>query len=317
MREELLAPLRKLTAEEIALQNGGALCTELYTSDKHFVIDYKKMLESGKTVAIRPHTRFVDFPRHTHNFVEMMYVCSGTITHQMEDQTTVTLQAGELLFLNQYASHAISRAEEEDIAVNFVMLPQFFDQALPMLSEGNPLKRFLMGCLQNLQGNVSYLHFRVRDSLPIQNLMENLIWSLTTQPQSRYRINQTTMTLLLLQLSDCMELAQTDYHAAYPALVNCALREIEENYATVTLNALAQRYSVSDSYFSQMIRRCTGRTFQEILLEQRLAKAAFLLLHTDLTVQGIIHAVGYENTAYFYRVFYQKYHVRPSDYRKM
>ena len=35
----------------------------------------------GKLIAIRPHTRFIAFPEHTHDYVEMIYMCVGETRH--------------------------------------------------------------------------------------------------------------------------------------------------------------------------------------------------------------------------------------------
>ena len=98
--------------------------------------------------------------------------------------------------------------------------------------------------------------------------------------------------------------------------VLAVLREIEENYPTADLTRLAKELHVSLPYLSAAVRRATGRTFKDLLLEKRLSKAAQLLRETRLTTQDIILAVGYENTSYFYRAFRARYGATPKDYRK-
>ena len=44
--------------------------------------------------------------------------------------------------MNQRASHAIQRAEVGDVAVNFIVLPQFFDFAFQIVGTSNLLGRF-------------------------------------------------------------------------------------------------------------------------------------------------------------------------------
>ena len=131
MKEELLRELARITPEERALRDGAPLDRTLYATGHGFAIEAAKLLRQGQLITIRPHTRFVAFPRHSHDYVEIMYVCAGQTTHLIGGGTPVRLQAGELLFLNQRASHAIQRAEAGDVAVNFIVLPQFFDFALP------------------------------------------------------------------------------------------------------------------------------------------------------------------------------------------
>ena len=196
----LLQRLAQITEEERELLQGRGVDRALYASGRAFEVDAAKMLEKGKLMSIRPHTRFAPFPRHSHNYVEIMYMCRGKTVHRIDGDALVTLEAGELLFLNRHASHAIQRADAGDIAVNFIVLPQFFDEAFNMAGMDNVLSRFLLGELYTGGAAVSYLHFRVREVLPVQNLVENMVWTLVNRQPGARRINQVTMGLLLLQL---------------------------------------------------------------------------------------------------------------------
>ena len=66
------------------------------------MIESEKLLEAGQLITVRPHTRFVHFPEHTHNFVEVIYMCQGETVHVV-DGKEIVLKKGELLFLNQHA----------------------------------------------------------------------------------------------------------------------------------------------------------------------------------------------------------------------
>ena len=305
--------LRQVTEEEERLLAGGQVDKSLYSSGAGFLIDSDKLLAKGKLITVRPHTRFASFPTHRHNYVEIMYMCSGKTVHRMEGRPPLTLQAGELLFLNQNAAHGVDRAGEEDVGVNFIVLPQFFDYALALIGMDNVLGKFLLSGLRQSGGELSCLHFRVSHVPTVQNLVENLVWSLVhPQPNAR-RINQATMGVLLLQLLNYTEDLE---EASGNGAVLSALREIEENYRTADLTRLAGELHVSMPYLSAAVHRATGRTFKELLLEKRLSKAAQLLRETRLTTQDIILAVGYENTSYFYRVFRARFGVTPKEYRR-
>ena len=305
--------LRQVTEEEERLLAGGQVDKSLYSSGAGFLIDSEKLLAKGKLITVRPHTRFASFPMHRHNYVEIMYMCSGKTVHRMEGRPPLTLQAGELLFLNQNAAHGVDRAGEEDVGVNFIVLPQFFDYALALIGMDNVLGKFLLSGLRQSGGELSCLHFRVSHVPTVQNLVENLVWSLVhPQPNAR-RINQATMGVLLLQLLNYTEDLE---EASGNGAVLSALREIEENYRTADLTRLAGELHVSLPYLSAAVHRATGRTFKELLLEKRLSKAAQLLRETRLTTQDIILAGGYENTSYFYRVFRARFGVTPKEYRR-
>jgi redox-sensitive bicupin YhaK (pirin superfamily) len=95
MRQELLSELRKITPEEQKILAGrDTIEKDIYMSETENMVDAAKLLEKGKLIQVRPHTRFVHFPRHTHNYIEVIYMCEGE-THHVIDETNVMLKAGE------------------------------------------------------------------------------------------------------------------------------------------------------------------------------------------------------------------------------
>lgn len=69
------------------------------------------------------------------------------------------------------------------------------------------------------------------------------------------------------------------------------------------------------SVLSKTIKQSTGFTFQELLQRRRFQKAVMLLIETDLPIEEIAVAVGYENQSYFYRQFKERYGMTPRKYR--
>lgn len=312
---KLLTKLGRVTQEEQRLRSGEAIDRSIYSSSSNFVILSDKMIESGKLIAFRPHTRFADFPEHTHNYVEIMYMCSGSTRHMLNGRLPIHLKDGELLFLNQYVSHSIKRAEFWDVAINFLVLPKFFNTTFEMIGSHNVLGRFLAGCLQHESSDIDYLHFVVSDIQPIQNLMENLVWSILERQPNNRRITEVTMGLLFLQLLNYTgRLAFPDKQTDNSLVLN-VLQEIEENYHMTSLTAMAEAYHVSLAYLSSLVKKSTGSTFRELLRQKRLTKAADLLKTTDLSIHAIISLVGYENSSYFYHAFYRQFGMDPKTYR--
>ena len=89
INETLLNELKKITKEEHILNGRQGIEKELYMStassyDDNNIIDAKKLLDSGKLIQVRPHTRFVHFPKHTHNYIEVIYMCSGQTHHVID-----------------------------------------------------------------------------------------------------------------------------------------------------------------------------------------------------------------------------------------
>ena len=308
--QSILSRLMPITPEERAILNGQkSVDKDLYSFTDDYVVNNRKLLESGKRIAIRPHTRFVHFPKHTHDYVEVVYMCRGSTTHYI-DGDRITLREGELLFLSQKAVQEIEPAGETDVAVNFIVLPQFFDHPLSMLGvEETPLKTFLLGCLRD--GGSSYLHFRVSNVLPVQNLVENLLYTLIDDAPHRRQMQQTTLGLLLLEL-----LQHTDKLSGTPlSPIFAVMRYLEEHYQDGSLTALAEQLHYDFAWLSREIKRQTGKTYTELVQEKRLAQAVYYLVNTPLHIDEIAHAVGYENVSYFHRLFAQRFGMSPRHYR--
>jgi len=315
---ELLKKLGRITDEEQRLLRGEILNKRLYTASHDFIVDKVNLLETGKLISVRPHTRFTDFPLHRHNYVEIIYMCSGQTEHMINGELPLILGAGELLFLNQHVSHAIKRAELYDIAINFIVMPQFFDFVLDIIGSDHILGQFLLNCLRQSSGYADFLHFKVAEVKRVQNQMENLVIGMFEPDMSSRLINQVSMSLLFLLLLGHIDRMNTAGPGrSSHALVLGALQSIQDHYQNVTLSAIAERHGVSLAYVSRLVKEATGKSFKELLMEKRLGKAEQLLINTALSTADIITAVGYENTSYFYRIFRERYGLSPKQYRKL
>jgi AraC-like DNA-binding protein len=316
MQEELLEGLRKITPEELAILKGSKqIEKKLYMSTEENVVDAARLLEAGKLIQIRTHTRFVHFPRHTHNYIEVIYMCEGS-THHVIDGEDVILQTGELLFLNQKAVQEIYPASKDDIAINFIILPEFFDYTLAMMGdEKNQLRDFVVDCLKGADGTSGYMHFKVAEILPIQNLLENMIWTIVNKQPNKRSIYQITMGLLFLQLMNHMDRLETNAQNGQQKLIIDVLRYIEENYREGELSELAGLLHCDMYWLSKEIKKLTGSNYTDLVQQKRLNQAGYLLTHTTLSVMDIGLAVGYENMSYFHRIFQQHYGMTPKKYR--
>ena len=295
----------------------GGASTGAAASKKNIPLDLdsKRLLDSGKLIQIRPHTRFIHFPRHTHNYVEVLYMCSGQTVHIVNGDKVI-LKQGELLFLSQKAVQEIYPASEEDVGVNFIILPEFFDQALYMIgAEDNLLRKFIVGCLRGAESDIGYLHFKVADVLPIQNLVENLIWTILNNQQNKRSINQFTMGLLFLQLINYTDKVEVGKDHFDQELILSVYRFVEERYKDGELSELAKLLGFDLYWLSSRIKKLTGQTYTELVQTKRLSQAQFLLQNTNLAVADIGRAVGYDNLSYFHRIFREKFGDSPKQYR--
>lgn len=95
------------------------------------------------------------------------------------------------------------------------------------------------------------------------------------------------------------------------------LQWIQDHYAgPLSVTDAARRLNFSDSYFCRYFKKVTHMSFTEYLNDFRLHKAAQNVLEGGSSIAEIAARHGFENEAYFYRLFKKKYGLTPHKYRE-
>ncbi|MBR5587215.1 MAG: helix-turn-helix domain-containing protein [Clostridia bacterium] len=292
----MLNKLSIITKEEQNILNGSKdIDRNFYMISADNVVSCSKFLPSGTPIAMRPHTRFVHFPAHSHDFIEIVYMCSGHTTHII-DGKTLLLGEGDFLIMKSGTMQEILPAGKNDIAVNFIVRSDFFEETINTFSISLP-------------SFSEYLHFSVPELLPVHNLAENLIWLLLGDaPRS---IKQCRLTLGLL-LTTLIKSRNTSGEA-----VEHVLAYIDENYKDGSLSYISETLHYDFSWLSREIKMRTGKTYTDLVQEKRLSEACFLLRNTDMNVSDIAVRVGYNNISYFHRLFARYFGMSPHKYRML
>lgn len=201
MNNELIAKLKKISKEEENILQTGCIDFSYYSNNYKSIVDSGILLKKGKLIDIRKHTRFVRFPLHKHNYIEAIYQCCGTSTQILNKNKIIHLTEGSLLFLNQSCSQEILPTSEDDIIVNFIILPEFFSHYISTNKNKDVVYDFLITSLSPNSSLGNYLLFNTKDLLPVQNIIENMIWTSLNSTGSTNEIFKQSMELLLMNLS--------------------------------------------------------------------------------------------------------------------
>lgn len=318
MKKYIHNKLLELTEEESKLlYDSKEINKEIYTDHSQFIVDSNKLLNTGELIHIRKHTRFVKFPEHKHNFIEFNYVYQGELKQKIAGKE-IHLKEGELLFLNQYITHELEASKEEDIIINFIIKPEFFDYIISLLENDNPVINFLMSTLYTNCSDGEYIHFKVSKNKEIQDIVESIIVELYEGGIVSKAKTKLLVGLLLVELVKCSDDIDVFSGDNYEKkMIIEILKYIDDNYRDGSLIQISYILKQSDYKISKLIKKHLNCTFKELLQEKKLAKSSELLIYTNMPITQIIEEVGYENLTYFYKIFKTKYNMTPKDYRNV
>lgn len=317
MDNDLLTELMQLTEEEKAiLTKDKEIEKDLYTSQRTFVIEGEKFLSKDKMIELRKHTRFIDFPSHRHDYIEINYVFNGKLKQKVGNES-ITLKQGELIFLNQHIYHEIEASGLEDIVINFIIQPQFFEYIFTYLSTDNMISNFLINSLYNNTQNGHYLYFAISEVKEVQEIIQKMINELKKPSVlSDSSIKLYTGLLMIELIKNADKLKQNEENPAVHYILVETMKYIDEHYQNASLYELAEKLHQPHYALSKQIKSATNYTFKELLQEKRLNQAKQLLTGTEIPVTEIAEMVGYDNVSYFYRIFKNKFGLTPKNLRE-
>ncbi len=113
------------------------------------------------------------------------------------------------------------------------------------------------------------------------------------------------------------KLAQDNIHPNLKPFSKLAVTYVKTHLAdNLTVKSVAKALMVTPDYLSTRFHQEVGMTFIEFLNRERVNQAAALLKHTNLQIQQIAVAVGYNHTSYFAKQFARYKHASPRAFRQ-
>lgn len=265
----------------------------------------------------KKHSRFNDYPEHVHSWVELEYMYSGSVVQQVMG-LPLELKCGQCILLDQNTRHKIPRLGEDQILLNFMMSPDSIAELLKTIDLGTSVvSEFLVNSMRQTAKKDSYIFFDSTDSWRLRSLVEDFYCdSEDGGPYQDGRL-ESIVRLMLFELATlCRDgkssasVEESDQISVLPAL-----RLIERNYTTITLEEAAAEVGVSPTYLSRLLKKRTGSSFSRLVVRQRMSEAARMLDNPDVPVTEVAERVGYQNVTFFYRKFKAEFGVTPGEWR--
>lgn len=264
------------------------------------------------------HTRYSEVPMHRHEFVEMNYILSGSVKF-IVNGVEVEMKKGFIGIMDSNVVHQVLNTTEEDVMLNILMPKRYFDTTFMTTLMGVELATgFLGDVMSEKTKHDRYLLMNCQDSETIENLFLNVFCEFLEPKVGSANMIRYYIGLILIE---AMRNYQENYESEQRGKgeyndVMEILHYIDEQCATCTLQEVADHFNYSVTHLSRKIKRTVGKSFQQLVTEQRLNRVALQLENTDASITQIAASCGYQNMAFFYQKFADKFGMTPKEYRQ-
>ncbi|MBP3966131.1 helix-turn-helix domain-containing protein [Paenibacillus lignilyticus] len=281
-----------------------------------FFPDYLKTypnMDSAFPLHMSLNTLKQGFRAHRHDFLEFSYVVEGRGRESINDVKHEMLP-GTFTFVQPYQVHEIFTEPGSTLVLyncNFSM------DLLIDSGHGDGLSDLIEPSLLE-----PYTTFTGAKQERMLFLIEDMLKEYTGNEPWR----QTLLQARLKELLVCFDRERRanrpeNVPLTSPAKTNPSIwpiiHHIHRNYRDeLTLSQLSDRFGMSVSRISEVIKETTGQTFVHFVQDLRLRHATSLLVSTDFSVVDVALEVGFGSYKTFVRIFRERKGMVPMAYRK-
>lgn len=149
----------------------------------------------------------------------------------------------------------------------------------------------------------------------------SMFWQIVGLHKKKNNYSEMLTSLHITKLLTEIALIQADttsLETEYPDYLNAIFYYIKRNYTTkITLDMLAEKFTINKYHLEKVFKRYSGTTINEYVIMNRMDKAKALLRYTNKSVDEIANEVGFYNASHFIKMFREREHVTPLNYKKL
>jgi AraC-like DNA-binding protein/mannose-6-phosphate isomerase-like protein (cupin superfamily) len=273
------------------------------------------ILREQSDIFVNKHFNYINDQTHLHDYFEIYYIFKGNCEFQFEKEQ-LTLEEGELCIIAPTSLHNIIADNNNSIIISIAIRKSTFDNTFfTLLSQKDLLSYFFKTILYN-KTSPNYLLFHTKNSKDIKIIIKNLIMENNKNDMYYNTCSISWANILfstiLRNYSETIQFNSYDMGNDFSFIV----QYIQNNYKNLTLSTLAEYFHYSESHLSILIKKNLGLKFTTLITNLKMEDAKNYLINTDLPIEKISEAVGYNSVEHFSRMFKRYYKKSPQQYRK-
>ena len=258
--------------------------------------DNRSFFKGDDRVYIQLSTEFPKYVGvlHRHQFVEVVYILSGEAVHTVGDRE-YTVKSGDVVVINCGVPHKFTAVSGGELFVAYDLMfgPDFLDPSFDTFE--NLRNSYLFGPLFPEQ-DLPDIHISGKRYGSYGDLFTRIYHSLKGKERGYMELTRAYVIELLVKiLRDMGRNSAKELTSENKKAVFAAISYMERRYNTpLDLEDIAAQVFLSPEYFRKLFKKMTGESVRTYLHKLRIDEACRLLTVTELSIQDISLAVGYQ-----------------------
>ncbi|WP_175639654.1 AraC family transcriptional regulator [Metabacillus schmidteae] len=249
---------------------------------------------------------------HSHEFIELVFVVNGHGSHIFEGQSYM-LKTNDIFIINPGEVHTFKIEKNESLEIiNCLFLPSLIqDSWLKELGVSQSMDYFYIHPFLDKNERFHHLlNLDVSYSSRLLHLLEGMMHEYNKE-------NSCYSTLIRLQLVELLILLSRIYNERNSQkrkslskqedgklLIQRICGYLTRNFdQKISIQNLCQLFNISPRHLNRLFKQETGQTIVEMVHNIRIEKAKQYLVETDEKVINVAIRVGYDDPAFFSRLF--------------
>lgn len=276
----------------------------------------RNFFTEGKDIVIHKHHRFSNMLLHTHDFVELNYIYSGTCVQHINGNRVV-LPSRSLIMLDKSITQSIEYMGENDILVNILLRDgNSLNSVLENISSSqNIVTKFMYNAAQIKSIHDNFIIFNLNNNEYARKIIECMLLKGLSDDIAKNNALRNLYALLVPELTSCIEQEMINFNQEKEDDILPVLKYIDQHFKTVTLTQAATHFDYNTNYLGNKLRAQTNQSFQELLDNKKFSMAVSLLKTTNYSIEKIADYVGYSSTSSLFRLFKRITGGTPREYR--
>ena len=276
---------------------------KVYTSNR--------FIRDGEAIGIFRSEQHHIEPRHQHEFIEMVYVLSGSAV-QIVDEQEYEVHRGDMIFINYGSIHAFSELKNFCYC-NICFSPEIVSDTI--ITPDNAFALLSLTAFDEMRKdqNGGRVTFSGRECVEIENILQAMLEEYESDQPLSDKVMENYMNILITKM---LRKSQPGMGQETKDIWQELSEYIEQNPdAELTLSALASKCFYNPSYFSRMFKQKFHMSLTEYVTRKRVEYAIRLLSDSSLSVDEISQKTGFVDRSTFYSAFSKITGTTPAQYR--